>query len=113
MEELAKQVQHKATQYWKETGDCAMTVMPTSIVDFVIEFAEERCHFPSHFTQKMMEDILLKHKNSLAMACVDVLAKAGAEGEKSHSENGISRSYESTWITPGLLDNLPNYVKVL
>lgn len=113
MEELVKQVQYKATQYWKGTGDCAITVMPTSIVDFVIEFAEERCHFPTYFTEKMKVDILTKHKSTLAMACVDVLAKAGAEGEKSHSENGISRSYESTWITPGLLDNLPNYVNIL
>lgn len=112
MEELAKQVQHKATQYWKETGDCAITVMPTSIVDFVIEFAEEGCHFPTHFTEKMKVDILTKHKSTLAMACVDVLAKAGAEGENSHSENGISRSYDSSWINPKLFNNLPNYVNV-
>lgn len=113
MEQLAKQVQHKATQYWKETGDCAITVMPISIVDFVIEFAEERCHFPSHFTEKMKADILTKHKNSLAMACVDVLAKAGAEGEKTHSENGVARSYDSSWITLSLFDNLPNYVRTI
>lgn len=34
---------------------------------------------------------------------LDLFNKAGAEGETMHSENGISRSYESSWISEQLL----------
>ena len=47
------------------------------------------------------------------MACVDVYAKSGAEGQKSHSENGVSRSYESSWISASIYSAFPNYVSIL
>lgn len=34
---------------------------------------------------------------------IDLYNKAGAEGQLSHSENGISRGYESSWISDQLL----------
>lgn len=34
---------------------------------------------------------------------LDLYNKDGAEGEKAHSENGISRTYESSWISESLL----------
>lgn len=34
---------------------------------------------------------------------LDLYNKIGAEGEKAHSENGISRTYESSWISAQLL----------
>lgn len=34
---------------------------------------------------------------------MDLYNKIGAEGEKSHSENGISRTFESSWISKQLL----------
>ena len=33
---------------------------------------------------------------------LDLYNKIGAEGELSHSENGVSRSYESSWISKEL-----------
>ena len=33
----------------------------------------------------------------------DLYAKAGAEGETSHSENGVSRSYSNAWVSEELL----------
>lgn len=38
----------------------------------------------------------------LAMA-IDIYNKIGAEGQRSHSENGISRSYSGDWISHDLL----------
>ena len=37
---------------------------------------------------------------------LDLYNKSGAEGELSHSENGISRSYESSWISEQLLNEV-------
>ena len=83
-----------------------------SIVDFVVEHAMDNCHFPTSFTEKQKVTDLEKRKNALAMACNEVYAKAGAEGQTGHSENGINRSYDSAWISPKLLSGLPNYVKI-
>ena len=40
----------------------------------------------------------------LQLRCaLDLYAKIGAEGQTSHSENGISRTWESSWISEELL----------
>ena len=110
--ELSYYVSDKAREYLEETGT-KIESFPMSIVDFVIEYAiNEQCHFPKYFTEKQKVADLSRCKNSLAMACNDVYAKVGAEGQTGHSENGISRSYDSAWISPKLLSGLPNYVEI-
>ena len=42
-----------------------------------------------------------------------LLNKRGAEGETSHSENGISRTYESSDIPESLLGNVTPYCGVI
>lgn len=42
-----------------------------------------------------------------------LMNKRGAEGEISHSENGVSRSYESASVPPSMLEGIIPYVKVL
>ena len=54
-----------------------------------------------------------KYANAMAMGCVDVYAKAGAEGQTAHGENSVSRTYKSAWISPELLRDLPNFVNIL
>lgn len=112
IEELTTTVATKALQYLKETGEDT-NAFPLSIVDFVIEYASNGCHFPSHFKEKDIVAVLEKGKNSLAMACNDIYAKVGAEGQMGHSENDVSRNYESAWITFDLLSNFPNYVTII
>jgi hypothetical protein len=110
--ELTEYVRGKAKDYVTETGE-TMTEFPLSIVDFVIEHISQNCHFPSHFSEKNIVSDLYKGKNTLAMVCVEVYAKAGAEGQKSHSENGVSRAYDSAWISPGIYRVFPNYATIL
>lgn len=43
----------------------------------------------------------------------DLYAKAGAEGETSHSENGVSRSYSNAWVSEELLSEVTPKAKVL
>ena len=112
MNELTEYVRGKAKDYVTETGE-PMTEFPLSIVDFVIEHISQNCHFPSHFEEKNIVLDLSKGKNTLAMACVEIYGKVGAEGQKSHSENGINRTYDSSWISPSIYGAFPNYVTIL
>lgn len=112
MAELAVYVSEKAKSYVMETGE-EISTFPMSIVDFVIEHISQNCHFPSRFDEKHIVAVLSKGKNSLAMACAEVYARAGAEGQTSHSENGISRSYDGSWISPKFYSAFPNYVTIL
>lgn len=44
---------------------------------------------------------------------LDLYNKIGAEGQTSHGENGISRSYESSWISAQLLHEVTPYAGVI
>ena len=110
--ELTEYVRSKALEYVTETGE-TMEQFPLSIVDFVIEHISNSCHFPSHFTEKNIVSDLSKGKNTLAMACVEIYGKVGAEGQVSHGENGVSRTYDSSWISPSIYSAFPNYVFVM
>lgn len=44
---------------------------------------------------------------------IDLYNRDGAEGETSHSENGVSRGYESSWISEQLLNEVTPIVKVV
>lgn len=44
---------------------------------------------------------------------VDIYNKSGAEGELTHNENGISRTFEGAWISPQLLREIVPYAGVV
>ena len=113
METLIHEVQNLAIEYWNETGDETVESFPKSVVRFVLEYAINYCHFPPHYSEDKKIEIMTQYQNSLAMCCVDVYSKAGAEGEKSHSENGISRTYKNSYIDRSLLEKLTNFVTVM
>lgn len=111
MAELTSYVSGKAKLYLEETGT-KIEQFPISIVDFVIEEFLNKCNFQDHHTEKEIVSILEKKKSAMVQACSEVYGKVGGEGELSHAENGTSRVYESSWISPKLFDGLPNYVGV-
>ena len=111
VETLTEKVAEKALAYMTET-ESDLESFPVSIVDFVIEYAINESHFPSDYTSEQIGTRLARCTNSLAMACVEVYARAAAEGESRHVENGITREYDGAWISKKLHDVLPNYVGV-
>lgn len=44
---------------------------------------------------------------------VELYSKAGAEGESAHSENGVSRTYSSAWVSPELMNEITPKAEVL
>lgn len=112
VETLTTNVQTKALAYITESGE-TMTSFPTSIVDFVVEYAINESHFPSDYTDEQIGTRLSSCTNALAMACIEVYSRTGAEGESRHAENSITREYDGAWISKRLHDVLPNYVRLV
>lgn len=112
MYELKQYVSGKATEYWNETADSVQKIdkIPSSIVDFVVEYFFNSSKFPTSYTDDKKVVVMKRYENAMAMACVEVYGKAGAEGQLSHSENSVSRGYEAAWISNKLIADLPNYV---
>ena len=110
--ELSEKVQNKALSYSVDAGESIET-FPLSIVDFVIEYAINESHFPASYDNDKIAARLDRCSSALAMACIEVYSRMGAEGERSHSENAISRTYDGAWISTRLHDVLPNFVEVL
>lgn len=46
-------------------------------------------------------------------AAIDLYNRIGAEGQLSHSENGISRTYDGSWISEALLAEIVPICKVV
>lgn len=69
--------------------------MTSDVLDYEIERAIGTINRCRRFTPS--NDILYdsKYEHLIIPMCVSSLSKMGAEGEKSHSENGISRTYGS------------------
>lgn len=109
---LTTTVRTKALAYITDSGE-TLSAFPLSIVDFVVEYAINESHFPADYTDEQIATRLGRCVNALAMACIDVYSRQGAEGESKHDENAISRTYDGTWISSRLHDVLPNYVGVI
>ena len=105
-------MQEKALSYSVESGESIET-FPSSVVDFVVEYAINESHFPVSFSEDKIATRLSRCSSALAMACIEVYSRMGAEGERSHSENAISRTYDGAWISTRLHDVLPNYVEAI
>ena len=110
--ELLTTIQEKALTYMTEMGE-TLTSFPSSIADFVYEYAVEESHFPMDYTDDQIATRLSRCTNALAMACIEVYSRVGAEGESRHVENSITREYDGAWISKKLHDVLPNYVGVI
>lgn len=108
METLISDVRTKALLYAQE--NYTLDSFPLSIVEFVVEYAVNESHFPMDYTEAQVATRLRRCINALAMACIEVYARIGAEGETGHTENSISREYDGAWISSRLHDVLPNYV---
>lgn len=110
--ELSEKVYTKALTYLNEIEESPDS-FPLSVVDFVIEYCINESHFPMDYTEEKIAERLDRCVNAMAMACIEVYSRAGAEGERAHSENSISRTYDGAWISGRLHDVLPNYVGVV
>ncbi len=66
--------------------------------------------FPYHPEKR---DVPIKYHSTQIEIALYLLNKRGAEGETAHSENGISRSYESATVPDSMLKHITPYASVL
>lgn len=75
----------------------------TVISAFLSMAGEAICHYCDPYGTIESADILDKYGSAQAKLAAYFLNKRGADGQTSHSENGISRTYESGDIPPSIM----------
>lgn len=79
-------------------------------VEFVIAKFKDRINFPHSFTGEQISAIMESNIPTIAMAVVDLTAKAGGEGETSHTDSGTVRQYENAYLSLSLFADIVPYV---
>jgi hypothetical protein len=100
MDELLARVKVRL-RFTGEVEDSMLTELLTSALDVINDI---RQYTPTDGA------IVEPQYESLAVEmAVALYSKLGAEGEVSHSENGVSRSYDSSWFPASLISRvMPN-----
>lgn len=76
----------------------------TDVISAFLELAGDAiCHYADPFSKSDKSTLLENYGGVQTRAAAYFLNKRGAEGESGHSENGISRSYESADLPETLL----------
>ena len=73
---------------------CILVVLGILLTVWVLESIDNR------ISQKQ------NNEDTQIQIAVELFSKRGAEGQTGHSENGISRSYESADVSPSLLKRI-------
>lgn len=103
----------KITDYMDSIDEFKGQVPNVMLIDFVIEKYKQHRNYPLHTAEEVIENDLYNHISTIAMAVVDMYSKMGAEGELSHTENGVSRKYESAYISSSIFIDVLPYVNIL
>lgn len=76
------------------------------LLDLCLDFAKEIiCNI------RFTTDVEPEYQNVQIRIAIEIYNKMGAEGQTSHSENGVSRAYESGDISPSLLAQITPMAK--
>ena len=85
-----------------------------SVLEDVLESAKNIIlshRFP--FNKEWPEDVELRYQDLQIRIAVDMYNRIGAEGQVSHAENSISRSWGEEWVSGQLLREIVPYAGVL
>ncbi len=98
-------VAEKASMYLDEDER-----VPPLAVEFAIAKFKDRINFPHSFTGEQISAVMENNISTIAMAVVDLTAKAGGEGETSHTDSGTARQYENAYLSLSLFADIVPYV---
>lgn len=85
MDVLTESIKILITEYGLEVSDLSIL--------FAIEQFQTIRNYPLSWDEERKIADMEKNKAKIAMAAIEIDAKDGAEGQISHSENGISRTW--------------------
>lgn len=110
---ISEELTTRAKDYFDTIPELAGQVPPKLLIDFVIEKYKQHRSFPQTFSEEKIERDMRNHLSTMAMAVVDIFVKSGAEGQTSHSENGVNRVYENAYISESVFKDVFPYVNIL
>ena len=84
-----------------------------SVLSTFLDLAGERILRRAYPFRSDIQDVPIKYHSTQIDIALYLLNKRGAEGETAHSENGISRSYESATVPDSMLKHITPYASVL
>lgn len=87
MDEFIEKIKAAITEYNPEIKASDLTV------NLAIEAFKELRNYPGSWDEDKILADLEKNKAKIAMAAIEIDSKNGVEGQLSHGENGISRTY--------------------
>lgn len=111
--DIREELEKRATEYFQSIDELKGQVPSKLLIDFVIEKYRQHRNFPNSFDDKKITADMENHIGTMAMAVVDLYMKSGAEGETSHTENSVSRTYENAYISSSVFNDILPFVKVL
>ena len=85
----------------------------TTISAFLSMAGDAICHYCDPYGTLDHEDIIAKYGSAQSKLAAYFLNKRGADGQTSHSENGISRSFESGDIPPSIMREITPFCGVV
>lgn len=84
-----------------------------AILEDILESAKSAIMARRYPFQEWPEELENRYLDLQFRIAMDLYAKIGAEGQTGHSENSISRTWESSWISESLLQEVIPIAKVV
>lgn len=83
-----------------------LSTAPEREIPLLLETAKSAINARRYPFGDVPEELEKRYENLQIRIAVELYNKQGAEGETSHSENGISRGYSAAWISEELLNEV-------
>ena len=84
-----------------------------AILEDILESAKSAIMARRYPFQEWPEELENRYLDLQFRIAMDLYAKIGAEGQTGHSENGINRTWESSWISSELLHDVTPLSRVI
>lgn len=85
------------------TGGDETTV--TAFVDLAEKYIAKK-RYPFGYTDEQKSSAITLYEDNVIHVAIFLFNKDGAEGETSHNENGVSRSYDGAFIPNSYTDDI-------
>lgn len=82
-------------------------------LDMLLRFAAAKILNHCYPYDETVTDVPTRYEALQVRIAVELYSKMGAEGQTSHSENGISRAWDSADVAQGLLNEITPHVGVV
>ena len=109
---IGETVENYVNVYTQESGEAISEGMVSMVIDLLVQKYISIKSYPSNWSQEDIKadvnEYFESHAARIALKIPEIVGRIGAEGETSHSENGINRSYQHGDV---LYDAFPDVVQ--